>query len=127
MNDRNKIVAGVVVALVLLTLPIWYNLAQGKTGYRPEIVKPARGGKCVMDTAYMRVYHMDLLNAWRDEYVRDGDKIHVTPDNRKMVKSLTNTCLDCHDNKAQFCDRCHDYSGVDPYCWDCHVIPKGRK
>jgi hypothetical protein len=38
--------------------------------------------------------------------------------------SLTRTCLDCHSNKAEFCDRCHTYMAVDPYCWDCHVEPK---
>ena len=35
--------------------------------------------------------------------------------------SLSNTCMDCHDNKAEFCDRCHDYASVRPYCWDCHI------
>jgi hypothetical protein len=35
------------------------------------------------------------------------------------------TCLGCHKNKSEFCDRCHSYSGVDPYCMDCHVLPKG--
>ena len=37
--------------------------------------------------------------------------------------SLTNTCLGCHSNKAQFCDQCHNYLEVTPYCWDCHVDP----
>ena len=23
-----------------------------------------------------------------------------------------------------FCDRCHNYLAVSPYCWDCHVDPK---
>ena len=26
--------------------------------------------------------------------------------------SLSNTCLDCHSNKAEFCDRCHNYASV---------------
>jgi hypothetical protein len=38
--------------------------------------------------------------------------------------SLTNTCLDCHPNKDTFCDRCHNYMAVSPYCWDCHIVPE---
>jgi hypothetical protein len=39
--------------------------------------------------------------------------------------SLTGTCLTgCHTNKAEFCDRCHNYAAVSVYCWDCHVDPK---
>jgi hypothetical protein len=41
--------------------------------------------------------------------------------------SLTGTCLDCHSDKEKFCDACHTYSAVDPYCWDCHVIPEEAK
>jgi hypothetical protein len=42
--------------------------------------------------------------------------------------SLSNTCLDCHSNKAEFCDRCHNYASVSPYCWDCHIDnPKENK
>jgi hypothetical protein len=38
--------------------------------------------------------------------------------------SLSDTCLDCHSKKDQFCDACHTYSAVDPYCWTCHVVPE---
>ena len=82
---------------------------------------------CVLDTEYMRSSHMDLLNTWRDEYVREGLKMHKAPDGKEYIKSLTNTCLKCHQNKSEFCDRCHDYVGVSPYCWDCHVVPEGGK
>jgi hypothetical protein len=34
--------------------------------------------------------------------------------------------MDCHSNKKEFCDTCHDYSSVTPYCWSCHIEPKGR-
>jgi hypothetical protein len=127
MSDRTKIYGGIIVFLVLITMPVWYNLAMGKARYRPDIVKPAGGGTCMMDTEYMKTRHMDLLNTWRDEYVREGKMMHKAPDGKMYVKSLSNTCLDCHSNKTEFCDRCHSYAGVDPYCWDCHVIPrKGR-
>ena len=122
MSDKGKIGFGIILFLLLVLFPVWYNLASGKAGYQPEIVKPT-SGQCVMDAAYMKVKHMDLLNAWRDEYVREGKMVHTAPDGKTYIKSLSNTCLKCHSNKTEFCDRCHDYAGVKPYCWDCHVIP----
>ena len=44
-----------------------------------------------------------------------------------MMKSLTNTCIRCHSNKDKFCDECHHFAGVQPYCWACHVMPKEGK
>jgi len=32
--------------------------------------------------------------------------------------------MDCHNNKTKFCDQCHNYAGVSPYCWECHIEPK---
>jgi hypothetical protein len=37
------------------------------------------------------------------------------------------TCLECHSNKTKFCDQCHNYLDVQPYCWDCHLVPKESK
>ena len=38
-----------------------------------------------------------------------------------------NTCLKCHNDYEQFCDKCHKTNNVEPYCWSCHVLPKGSK
>ena len=56
--------------------------------------------------------------------VRDGKRISNTANGRQYEMSLSNGCMDCHANKTEFCDRCHDYAGVEPYCWDCHIEPK---
>jgi hypothetical protein len=45
-------------------------------------------------------------------------------DGKSYTMALTQTCLKCHASKADFCDRCHNYAGVAPYCWDCHIDPK---
>ena len=128
MNDRLKIILGLVAFLVIITFPLWYNLASGKATYRPEpeIATKSVPGKerCVADALWMKKHHMDLLNEWREAVVRQGQRIHVTADGRKMTMSLTHTCLDCHSNKADFCDRCHNYLDVKPYCWDCHLEPE---
>jgi hypothetical protein len=127
MRDRGRIVLGLLVFLALATFPIWFNLVSGEESRPPEIVKPVveETGDCVRDGALMRTAHMQLLMDWRDEVVRDNDRIFVTADQRRYYKSLSSTCMDCHDNKDEFCDRCHDYLSVAPYCWDCHVEPKG--
>jgi len=70
---------------------------------------------------------MDLLNQWRDDVVRKGERYYQAFDGTTHEMSLTRNCLGCHVNKDKFCDRCHDYLGVTPYCWDCHVNPKEAK
>jgi hypothetical protein len=69
----------------------------------------------------MRAEHMQLLDVWRDSVVRESKRIYVNPEGKEFNMSLSNTCLDCHSNKAEFCDRCHDYASVQPYCWSCHI------
>jgi hypothetical protein len=121
-----KIVAVLLGFIALLLFPIWFSALFGGTGAKPQIVLPKTEKKCVANTEYMRHWHMDLLNNWRDEVVREGKRIYISEDGSKYEMSLTLTCLRCHDNKAKFCDQCHNYVGVDPYCWDCHVAPEGN-
>lgn len=123
MYDTGKILSGLVLFLVIVTIPMWIHLARGTV---PEIPDPkiiTEAESCVRETEYMTSKHMDLLNEWRDDVVRRNDRIHTGPGGKVFEKSLSRTCMDCHSNKSEFCDRCHDYAGVKPYCWDCHVEP----
>ena len=62
------------------------------------------------------------------QVVRDGvHEYHSKANHQVFQKSLTKTCMKCHENKDQFCDKCHATVSVNPYCWDCHVDPKGVK
>ena len=124
MHNSGKIAIGLIVFLALITFPIWYNVANDRAGYSPEIEKASRGENCVRDSAWMRPFHMDLLNTWRDQVVRQGERYEVAEGGVVYERSLSATCLSCHENKDKFCDQCHNYLGVDPYCWDCHVVPK---
>ena len=124
MYDKSKILAGLVIFFGVLSFPFWYTVASGNAGYYPEVEKAAHGTHCFREKQTMISTHMELLNEWRDDVVRDGKREQITIDDRKYDKSLTNACLYCHENKDKFCDQCHDYLGVDPYCWDCHVDPK---
>jgi len=127
MHDTGKVLLGLIIFLALITFPIWFNVAKGKATYVPELAKPVKGDQCVADIEYMKASHMDLLNQWRDEVVRHNERIYISPTGEKFNKSLSHTCLDCHSDKANFCDKCHSYMAVDPYCWDCHIIPEELK
>ena len=58
--------------------------------------------------------------------MRNGVRQFHAANGKTFDTSLTKTCLgQCHTNKAEFCDRCHNYSGVSSlYCWDCHNQPR---
>ena len=67
---------------------------------------------------------MQLLDVWRYQVVRVGKRLYTAEDGTEYRMSLQNTCLSCHSNKIDFCDRCHDYAGVTPDCWTCHLEPE---
>lgn len=123
MYDRGRVVVGLAVLVLIVTLPFWLRAVSGPAA-PPELEIVTEATRCVASTEYMRALHMDLLNEWRDDVVRGGDRYHVAPDGTVHEKSLSRTCMSCHRNKNNFCDRCHDYAAVDPYCWDCHVEPE---
>ena len=114
------------------SFPFWYNM--GKAAPAPELVLTERalaakasGEGCVLPTELMPSEHMQLLDLWRHSVVRNAERIYVAQSGREYNMSLSNTCLDCHSNKTEFCDRCHNYASVRPYCWDCHIDnPKGE-
>ncbi len=128
MKDKNKILAGLVIFIAIITLPFWFNMGKAAPAPELELTAKAKAAKtCVMDTAYMTANHMQLLDTWRHNVVRGAKRQFVNAEGKEFTMSLSNTCLDCHSNKANFCDRCHNYASVRPYCWDCHIDnPKGE-
>lgn len=124
MRDRPLILGALALFLVLVTFPVWYNLAAGTSDKGPELKLPTAEKDCVAPKETMREKHMELLLTWRDLVVRKGDRTYRAWDGKTYTMSLTRTCLKCHDDKAQFCDKCHTYAGLQPYCWDCHIDPK---
>lgn len=131
MYNGGKIIAGLVVFLAFFTFPFYYNL--GKANARPEpklntpVIQQLAEKKCVESKDFMRAEHMQLLNDWRDSVVRDGNRIYVNAEGKRHTISLQNTCMNCHSNKKEFCDKCHNYMAVKPYCWSCHIQPKEDK
>ena len=82
--------------------------------------------QCIEPREWMAANHMELLLEWRDKALRENKRIYVASDGKKWETSLQNTCMACHSNKAEFCDKCHNANSVNPYCWDCHVVPQGN-
>ncbi len=125
MNDKNKIVAGLVIFVILFTFPVWYGAFAKVEEPKPVLSETAKkAGYCVRPKALMKKEHMEILDGWRNSVVRDAYRMYTNQEGKEFNMSLSNTCLGCHDNKADFCDKCHNYASVRPYCWDCHIDPK---
>ena len=129
MRDRGKIVLG------LADLPraghrsrsgTTWPAARSRAARDPVISPTGRDRAACADTAYMRAEHMELLDDWRDEVVRDGrPDLHRGGRHGGTTRASPAPAWAATPTRREFCDRCHDYLGVKPYCWDCHVEPKG--
>ena len=159
MYDGGKIIPGLIIGLCLFLSPFIYNAGKAAKAPVPELTAKAKEAKaCVAPKPYMTAWHMQLLDTWRQEVVRDDNRYYDTnvdlswdygldykllenwrrfttasdvqasgTPGKIYYKSLQETCMDCHSNKSKFCDECHNYMGVAPYCWDCHIAPKENK
>jgi len=122
MYNKGLIVPGLVVFVFIATFPFWYNGLSAGTVPKPEL--PPGGEKaCVAPAEVMRSQHMVMLNQWRDEVLRDGLRTAVSVDGKEYRRGLQLACMSCHTNKEKFCDTCHSYAAVQPYCWSCHLAP----
>jgi len=127
MYDKGKIFSWILVFILMVTFPFFYNLVV-KASTKPElslntpVINKMSKKQCVKPAGEMRENHMKLLNEWRDAVVHHGDREYGIIDGVKYDKSLQKTCLHCHSNKKDFCDECHTYVNVKPYCGNCHIV-----
>lgn len=125
MYNGGKIITGLIIGLLILLFPFLYDAGKAAKVPEPELTAVAKEAKeCVLPKSEIRAQHMKLLDEWRQEVVRDAERVYTSADGRTFDKSLQNTCMNCHSNKTKFCDQCHTYMGVTPFCWDCHLEPK---
>lgn len=126
-----KIIIGLIIFFFLVTFPFLLNIGKVNAKPEPKIDTPEiqkmTEKKCVESKAFMRAEHMKLLNDWRDLAVRNGERIYINSEGKQFTISLQNTCMHCHSNKKKFCDECHNYMAVNPYCWSCHIAPKEKE
>jgi hypothetical protein len=124
MFDAGKVGIGLAAFVVLGTLPLTYNLFSGRASGKPSLTIGTQAKECVLPAEEMRATHMKLLDEWRDRVVRDDERMTHASGGRTFRMSLTGTCLGCHTQKAEFCDRCHGYAAVDLDCFGCHLTPE---
>ncbi len=122
MNERVLIFGGLAIFLLLVLFPFWPD-SERHANQPPALAINTVKEQCVAPTEFMRANHMQLLDQWRDDVVRRGERVHITTDGRTFEKSLTHTCLNCHENREMFCEQCHGTLNVQTYCWECHVTP----
>jgi hypothetical protein len=127
LYNKGYIITGIVVFVIAITIPVWYCRDKGNTppvlNLKTPVIAAMADKLCIEDTEFMRTDHMKLLVAWRDQAVRQGNRRYAAKNGKVYEISLTGTCLQCHSNKEEFCDRCHNYVGAKPTCWSCHIIP----
>lgn len=131
MYDAGRVYLGLAIFIGIFAFGFYYSLGTAAPQPKPSIDTPEINKmlkkQCVEDTEFMRTTHMKLLVEWRDEALRNGNRTYVNSRGEKIKISLQNTCMKCHSNKKDFCDRCHTYAMTAPYCWDCHIDPNGGK
>jgi len=125
--ELKYILLGLAIFFGLVISPILPNLGKIVAAPSPKLDTPAiqklaeKERQCVMPTPYMRANHMQMLIDWREAVVRNGNREFINPEGKKFTVSLSNTCMECHSNKTQFCDQCHNFVAVTPNCWGCHL------
>ena len=117
MYNAKFVIPGIIVFAGLFTAPFWINmLSSGHEEVKVELpTEPVtffgeERTQCVEPREWMAANHMELLLEWRDQALREGKRIYVASDG----------------NTAEFCDKSHNANSVNPYCWDCHVVPQGN-
>lgn len=127
MYNAKAVIIGIVIFVAIFSSPFWTSwLGQDYT--KTGAVLPAGEKNCIENTEFMRAQHMRLLDEWRDSALREENRVYQSAlDGRIWVISLQNTCLKCHSNYAEFCEKCHVANSVYPYCWTCHIIPTEGK
>jgi len=130
MYDKGKVIVGLVVFLGFASFPFYNNIGKKSAVPEPNLKTPVINQmfvkKCIEPKEAMRGEHMQILDTWRDEAIREGQRQKLVISGVEFEKSLQNGCLYCHSNKKKFCDTCHNYLAVKPYCWDCHFDPKEK-
>lgn len=131
MYNSGKVIIGIIIFLLFVAFPFYYNIGRVIATPDPSLNTPVINElvekKCVESREFMRVEHMTMLNDWKDSAIRDGRRAYINTEGKLFEKSLQNTCMRCHSNKERFCNECHIYVAVTPNCWTCHIEPKEKQ
>ena len=131
LYDGGKVFVGLAIFVLLFVSPFIFGMSRPNKAPEPSLNTPEINAlavkKCVEPKEFMQTSHMELLDTWRDQALRQGNRRYTNSEGKEFDISLQNTCMKCHSNKKEFCDSCHTYMAVKPYCWDCHLAPIERE
>ena len=119
LTESNRSRWATIFAVVIL-LPLGISALGLDVSRNPEIpdvfLEPVdlKWENCIRDSTEMRFHHMDVLKEIRDKVIRFGIRDEVT----------LAGCGTCHQNRDQFCDRCHTAASVTLDCFGCHYYPE---
>ncbi|MBM3161741.1 MAG: sulfur reduction protein DsrJ [Chlorobi bacterium] len=114
--------AGLLLFLLAALYAFRHQESMAESAAAPAPSGVVDSSACIAPKEFMKANHMRVLAEWRHSSVREGNRVWVAPDGRKIDKSL-NTCLNCHSSNRMFCFNCHMYANVKPNCWNCHISP----
>lgn len=124
MYKGGRIIAFAAIFCLVVLSPFMVNAFGAPAGPDVSLDTPAinamENKQCIVSTQDIKDTHMQMLDQWRNDVVREGSRDFTSSSGQVYEKSLDNTCLKCHSNRQEFCDKCHNYAGVKPYCWECH-------
>lgn len=126
MYSKVYVAAFIIIFLAIVFSPYYYNITAAEFETKlPELAKP-EGDHCIEDADWMEANHMDLLFEMRTKTIREpGGRYYESKTYPgEIYEGTTHQCFECHTSKADFCDKCHEYNGVKPYCWECHNTPE---
>ena len=90
MYNSKAVILGIIIFVVLFTSPFWASML-GKSYTSTGIALPKNEKECVENVDFMRDKHMQLLNEWRDEALRNENRTYVASNGKKWTISLQNT------------------------------------
>ena len=119
LTEKNRgtwaTVFAVVIFIPVVLTVAGFGFARVEEGRDAFLEAPdPRCDSCFRDVEYMRFRHMDLLKEVREDVVRHGLKGGISQAG----------CADCHRNRVEFCDRCHEAASVNLDCFGCHYYPE---
>ncbi|MGD8504212.1 MAG: menaquinol oxidoreductase, partial [Syntrophobacterales bacterium] len=88
MYNKGKIITGLVIFVLFFASPFLYGLVKSGPPPEPELSPKAKEAKlCVEAKEHMVESHMQMLNEWRDEAVRNGKRIYVATNGKEYTVS----------------------------------------
>ena len=89
MYDKGKILIGLILFILVMTFPFYYNLGRTSVKPQPSLETPEINAmqkkQCVKPKEFMKAEHMQVLDDWRDSVVREGNRVYGEIDGKQEL------------------------------------------